>query len=144
MEYLRSNRARASNFGSVRTISFFIPFLQLVILLSSLPAPALAVDAEIYAGKTLESALQDLQRHGLNILYSSDLVHPEMKVLSEPIQGSPRQMLDQLLAAHGLRTERGPRDTLLVVRAKEAANAQPGRMVSDTIASTREMPSFRK
>jgi VWFA-related protein len=44
-------------------------------------------------------------------------------------------MLDQLLAGHGLKTERGPKDTLLVVRAKQAASIHAGSMVSDTIAS---------
>lgn len=84
-----------------------------------------------YEGKSLQDALQELQRRGLNILYSSDLVHPEMKVVREPLSGSPRKMLDDLLSAHGLKTDRGPRNTLLVVRGKQEHSS----MLTETIDS---------
>src|ERR1041384_7817241 len=58
-------------------------------------------------GETLEEALHELQAQGLNILYSSDLVSPEMKVELQPQTGSPRKVLDQLLSTYGLKIQPG-------------------------------------
>lgn len=74
-----------------------------------------------YAGKTLEQALRDLQMKGLNVVYSSDLVRPEMKVVTEPPPGSPREVLKRLLLPYGLKAEDGPVNTLLVVYQNGAA-----------------------
>lgn len=69
------------------------------------------------AGKSLEEALRILQRKGVNILYSSDLVRPDMMVASEPVGEESRQIVEELLSAHGLQLQRGPASTLLVVPA---------------------------
>ena len=59
--------------------------------------------------------LRELQLTGLNVVYSSDLVRPEMTVAAEPGPGSPRDVLKRLLAPFGLKVEDGPINTLLVV-----------------------------
>jgi Ca-activated chloride channel family protein len=69
-----------------------------------------------YAGKTLEEALHDIQMKGVKLLFSSDLVRPELKVAIEPKSDSPQQILQELLVPHGLDVQNGPAKTLLVVR----------------------------
>jgi Ca-activated chloride channel family protein len=69
-----------------------------------------------YVGRPLADLLRDLQSLGLKVVFSSELVRPEMRVVSEPKSTSPREILDEVLAAHGLRAVAGPKDTWLVVR----------------------------
>ena len=71
--------------------------------------------APSYAGKPLDDVLRDLQRRGLNIVFSSELVKPEMKVASEPKATTTRQILDEVLAPHGLAVRSGPRSSFVVV-----------------------------
>ncbi len=81
-----------------------------------------------FAGKSLEEALRLLQLQGLNILYSSNLVHEDMKVMEEPQSMLLRQVLDELLSPHGLHARSGPANTLLVVSSPPPApvSGQPG------------------
>jgi Ca-activated chloride channel family protein len=76
----------------------------------------LAQSPDVYAGKRLGDVLRDLQRRGLNIVFSSELVKPDMKVATEPKATTPRKILDEVLAPHGLAVRTGPRDSLIVVR----------------------------
>ena len=57
----------------------------------------------------------------MNVVFSSELVRPEMRVLTEPTSTAPRKILDEVLEPHKLRAVSGPKDTWLVVRAREAA-----------------------
>jgi hypothetical protein len=75
-----------------------------------------------YAGRPLADVLRDLQRRGLNIVFSSELVKPSMRVESEPKATAPRQILDEVLAPHRLRVTRGANGALLVVRAARASS----------------------
>ncbi len=68
-----------------------------------------------YLGRPLAEALADMQARGLPVIYSSDLVKPQMLVRSEPTATSLHRVLDQLLAPHGLKAQVGPRGTVLVV-----------------------------
>ena len=77
------------------------------------PAP---IASPSYAGKPLTDVLRDLQRRGLNIVFSSELVKPDMKVATEPKATAPRKILDEVLAPHGLAVRAGPREALIVVR----------------------------
>jgi hypothetical protein len=74
-----------------------------------------------YAGRSLADVLRDLQSLGLKVVFSSELVRPEMRVASEPAATDPRKILDEVLEPHGLRAAAGPKDTWLVVRAREPA-----------------------
>jgi len=68
-----------------------------------------------YAGRSVIEVLEDLQRQGLRLVYSSELVKPEWRVANEPRGDSPRALLDAVLAPHGLASQPGPRNTLLIV-----------------------------
>jgi hypothetical protein len=74
-----------------------------------------------YAGRSLADVLRDLESLGLKVAFSSELVRPEMRVTSEPKSTDPRQILDEVLEPHGLRTVAGPKGTWLVVRARKTA-----------------------
>jgi len=73
-----------------------------------------------YAHHPLTEALESLRSRGVRLIYSSDLVRPDLMVQAEPRSEVPRDILEELLAAFGLATREGPSDTLLVVRATEA------------------------
>jgi hypothetical protein len=70
-----------------------------------------------FKGLHLSAALERLQAHGLRILFSSDLVRPEMIVAKEPHGRRPAEILDELLVPHGLRSMPGPAGALLIVKA---------------------------
>ena len=77
-----------------------------------------------YAGRPLADVLHHLQSRGLKVVFSSELVRPEMRVASEPTSTDPRQMLDEVLEPHGLHAAAGPKGTWLVVRAAAPALRQ--------------------
>ncbi len=100
-------------------IALLILLLVSVGPISSEPPTDAALDAghaSGYRGDRLIDALGDLQAKGMRVLYSSDLVDPEMMVEREPTASSLHRILDQLLGPHGLGTQIGPRGSLLVVR----------------------------
>jgi outer membrane receptor protein involved in Fe transport len=70
-----------------------------------------------FEGMSLVEALELLRDGGLRIVYSSELVHGNMVVAEEPRSTRPREILDELLAPHGLGSETGPGGVLLVVKA---------------------------
>ncbi len=76
--------------------------------------------AASYEGRPLAEVLQSLQRQGLTIVFTSQLVRPDMTVAAEPAAREPRQLLEEVLAPHGLGVEAGP-EGILVVVAKAAA-----------------------
>ena len=83
-------------------------------------AAARAVPPRSYLDLPLAEALADLQARGLRIIYSSDLVRPDMRVVQEPTASWLHDVLQQLLAPHGLMVRVGPGGSLLVVRAGPA------------------------
>lgn len=68
-------------------------------------------------GHPLADAIDDLRSQGLDVIYSSDLVRPDARVLAEPVAATPRGILEDLIAPHGLDLLEGPDGTLLVVKA---------------------------
>ena len=79
-----------------------------------------------YAGRPLGDVLRELQDTGLNIVFSSEIVRPTMKVLSEPKAVLPREVLDEILRPHALQVRPGRGGTLLVVRLRLAASVRQG------------------
>ncbi|HSC26540.1 MAG TPA: carboxypeptidase-like regulatory domain-containing protein, partial [Vicinamibacterales bacterium] len=73
-----------------------------------------------YVGRALAEVLGDLQREGLQIVFSSDLVKPDMRVMAEPTSSEVRARLREILKPHGLTTREGPKGAVLVVRAPDA------------------------
>jgi hypothetical protein len=89
-------------------------------VLSDARGPAAGgVEGTKYAGRPLGDVLRELQADGLNIVFSSELVRPAMKVLAEPKAVQPRRILDEILRPHGLQVRAGPGGALLVVRLVE-------------------------
>lgn len=101
--------------------------------------PAATVDPTRFAGQTLGGAIRDLSALGLRMIYSSDLVRPEMIVAVEPRPGPPRDLLEQILAPFGLEARDGPGGTVLIVQSS-AASAAPG----DAGRRLARRPSFRE
>jgi VWFA-related protein len=87
------------------------------VALASAPA---AEGRSAYLGLTLAEALADLQAQGLRVIYSGDLVHDDMRVVQEPTASWQHDVLEQLLAPHGLAVRVGPGGSLLVVSAGPA------------------------
>jgi len=81
--------------------------------------------ATAFRGLTLDQALRQLQHQGLNVLYSSALVRPSMEVRDEPQATAPRQILDELIAPHGLAVKEAPNGALLLIRAAPASTGSP-------------------
>ena len=86
--------------------------LSLLLAVSVAAQPATSASL---AGRPLADALAALQASGLKIIFSSQLVRPEMKVVSEPKEASPRRRLDEVLQPHGLMV-RETRGSLVVVK----------------------------
>jgi TonB dependent receptor len=78
------------------------------------------------AGRPLTEALLALRSLGLEIVFTSQLVRPEMRVLAEPSGSDPRLLLDQILAPHGLRAMQSSGGILVVVPAPAAAESAEG------------------
>ena len=88
--------------------------LTLVVILAIAPIAA-GDQRDTFAGRTLAEALAGLQARGLQIVFSTAVVTPEMVVEKEPRGEEPREILVQLLEPHGLRAEDGPGGTILVL-----------------------------
>jgi Ca-activated chloride channel family protein len=69
-----------------------------------------------YAGRPLVDVLRDFQDRGLRILYSSDLVRPDMMITKTPTATTLHGILEQLLAPYGLKPAIGPLGSVLIVR----------------------------
>jgi outer membrane receptor protein involved in Fe transport len=118
---------------------WWAPSALIVLLLSAGPASLGAAPASPgcarptgdrrsceYAGRPLVDVLNDLRARGLKLIFSSDLVRPDMVVEDEPPVAAPRQILGRLLAPFGLEARDGPAGTVLVVRATGAERTGAG------------------
>jgi hypothetical protein len=106
--------------------------LALVLLLVSGCAHSLTAqeggDASRYAGRPLVEVLQDLNRRGLRIVFSTSLVPVSLRVSAEP-EGTPREILDQVLRPHRLYALSGAQGVLIVTRApRRREDAAPARV----------------
>jgi hypothetical protein len=101
-------------------------------------------DAPRYAGRPLVDVLQDLNRRGLRIVFSTSLVPVALRVSAEPA-GTPRDILDQVLRPHGLYARSGPQGVLIVARAPrrrdDTAPATPARVARPPAGSDEPAPA---
>lgn len=92
---------------------------------ASAPLAAAAVSAPSagppYAGRRLSEVLRELGEGGPPLVFTDELVRPELHVLAEPVPGPPRSVLEQVLAPHGLALEEGPGGVLVVVAAADGS-----------------------
>jgi TonB dependent receptor-like, beta-barrel len=84
---------------------------------------AIAAAGPPYSGRPLDDALRDIGKQGLHLVYSTETVPPSLLVQREPRAGTPLEVLEELLAQHGLEARRVSADTYAVVRA-DAASAR--------------------
>ena len=82
----------------------------------------LALGASV--GQPLTTALAELQRSGLTLIYSSVLVTPDLRVLEDPGRGAAEDVARRLLAPHGLALKPIRAGTFAIVRA-DAPRATP-------------------
>ena len=83
-------------------------------------AAAAAAPRVRYAGRPLADVLRDLGALGLTVLFTGEVVKPEMRVRDEPVSSDPRRALDEILAPHGLIAREGPGGVLVVVARADA------------------------
>jgi outer membrane receptor protein involved in Fe transport len=89
--------------------------LILVVIVALCPQPAETREDDKFVGLSLADALARLQAEGLRIVFSTAVVEPSMTVQKEPQGDDPRNILDQIVAEHGLRAQDGPGGTILVL-----------------------------
>jgi hypothetical protein len=96
----------------------------LVLILLSLPTTAFA--QETYTGRSVLEVLNELRQDGAPLVYSSNLVSPELEVKREPEAGPAIEIARQILAPYGL-TLQFKEGVYLVVRAPpdDAGSASP-------------------
>lgn len=87
-------------------------------------------------GRRLDDALRILQKSGLQIVFSSETVTPDMRVAAEPRAATPLEQLDELLEPHGLRAERGPGAVIQVVRRRSGPSREPTKRPAASTPST--------
>jgi len=93
-----------------------------------------------YAGRSLDEVLRELGAQGLHLVYSSETVPASLTVQREPTGTTPRAILDEVLAEHGLRAQRAGAGTYAIVRSKPAAAARDlGEPGSTTAAPLEEI-----
>jgi outer membrane receptor protein involved in Fe transport len=88
-------------------------FLLLVLSLGPVGA------GEVRTGMPLGAYIDALQRRGLRVIYSSDLVLPQYRLEKEPTAPDPATALREALAPYGLILSPGPAGTLLVTRGEQ-------------------------
>jgi outer membrane receptor protein involved in Fe transport len=93
----------------------------------------------ISAGQPLAAALDELQRSGLRIVYSSALVTPDLRVGKDPGRRSPEDIARELLGEHNLALSPVRPGVFAVVRVAAAA-AAPTPVVAPPTVATAEAP----
>jgi outer membrane receptor protein involved in Fe transport len=88
------------------------------LLLFSSPS-ALSEDGS-WKGEPLTSYIESLQEQGLRIIYSTDLVREEYRLVDEPSAEDAEAALRQALIPFGLELSDGPAGSLLITRGEEA------------------------
>lgn len=85
----------------------------LLALLQSAAADA----APPHVGRLLDEVLHEFSAGGLQLIYSSEVVAPGMRVFREPGAGAPLEVLAELLEQHGLLAREVSRGVYTIVRA---------------------------
>ena len=76
-----------------------------------------------FAGISIEQAIRQLETRGLAVIYSTDLVTPDLRVTAEPRATEPLAMLREILAPHALELASGPNGRWMIVRMDTRAMA---------------------
>ncbi len=109
----------------------------LVISLGVCVSPLLAQSAsDTFIGLRLEDALRALQARGLRLVFSSELVTPDMRVRAEPRARAVSEQLAELLEPHGLAAESGPGGIMQIIRKKKSTIERPSS--TDSVAQPKK------
>jgi outer membrane receptor for ferrienterochelin and colicin len=90
----------------------------LLFTVSILQAAEAISPADFRVGMPLTTAIQKLQKYGVETVFSSQVVRPEMKVRRAISSQQPREILTQLLVPHRLDVREGPNGVLIIVRGR--------------------------
>lgn len=99
-----------------------------------------------YVGRPVIEVLQELNRRGLRIVFSTVLVTPTLRVATEPAGPLPRDILDQVLRPHGLEAQRRANGVLVVARTPRPqpgprpAPVRPGTLRGRVVDASTEQP----
>ena len=120
-ETRRSSRKPPGNHG--RTV--------LILLLTFAAASGwLHAALEPYRGRILVEVLEELRQGGMDLIFSSALIRPDLRIKAEPTAIAPRMLLEQLLAPLDLRTQDGPGGSILILPGARPVNNLKGRVLS--------------
>ena len=98
----------------------------LVLILAATSTTGGTQESDRYSGRPLTEVLAELRAGGLRIVYSSAVVDPSMAVENEPEGDEPRQILNQILAPHGLVARDGPTGAGDSARCSRVPSGRPG------------------
>lgn len=96
----------------------------LVWVITCASAAAQTETAASFKGRLVSEVLNEFRRQGLNLVFSDALVPPSIRVTQEPRETTPRGIVTEILAPHGLALREAGRGLLLVVRSHENAVIQ--------------------
>lgn len=97
-----------------------------------------------WRGLTLAAALARLERAGLPLVFTSELVRPDQRVSFELHSSEPREQLAELLAPHGLRAEERAGGVLVVVKASVPEALPPPTTGSASDVTPLRQPIFEE
>jgi hypothetical protein len=103
-----------------------VRLVSLIVFLGAAATVEAGGQPEHLQGRPLTDALRVLQRRGLPIVFSSEIVTPDMRVVAEPRAPTPREQLDEVLRPHGLRAQSGPGHVIQIVRAAARVSQRDG------------------
>ena len=90
----------------------------LLIAMALLLGPGISM-AKPYAGQSLQDALLELSSEGAALLFSSEVVTSDMRVMEAPKSAEPLEMAREILTPHGLELTIAPGERWLVTRSEE-------------------------
>lgn len=86
---------------AIRSRAAILIALSVLVAASGVAATPTA-EIRFHEGSTLTEALLELQKRGVPLVFSSQVVRPEMKVRGETRSRDPRALLEEILAPHSL------------------------------------------
>ncbi len=101
--------------------------------------PFLAAAGPPYAGRSLEDALLDLKQQGLQLIFTSQVVRPELRVREEPEARKPRAVLDEILRPHDLEARPAAGGVLAIVPRSHDDEPEPEAAPLDTVSASDEI-----
>ena len=100
------------------------PLVLVLVLVASTTADLVGQSSR-FTGRALADVLGEIKSRGLNIVFSSELVRPEMRVAVEPKTENARRILDDVLRPHGLVAKEGVKGVLTIVRVRMPRRVGP-------------------